>query len=137
MEFIVDASIIFSFFKSQSFTRNFIKHAYVSGVRLYAPDFLLDELFSLKKKVCIYSGIEEEEFLTSCILLYSLIDVVPKSEYNKFMPRALKVLPGHPKDAAYFALSLKQGVPIWSNEKRFKQQSKIVVFSTHELKKLF
>jgi len=137
MELVIDAAILFSFFKPESFTRDFVKSLYISGVRLFAPDFLLGELLSLKDKICEYSGLDEEDFVTSFILLCEVIDVVPRSEFNEFIPKAEKLLPEHPKDAPYFALALKLGIPIWSNEKRFKSQSNVRVFSTHELKELF
>ena len=44
----------------------------------------------------------------------------------------LKLAP-HPKDAEYFALALRFVFPIWSNEKAFKKQSKVKVFSTSDL----
>lgn len=78
-----------------------------------------------------------EEFRASYILLSEVIEVIQEFEYEKFIPEALKLLPKHPKDAPYFALALKLHTPIWSNEKRFKQQSTVKVFKTHELKKLF
>jgi predicted nucleic acid-binding protein len=70
-------------------------------------------------------------------LLSELISVIPQSEYESFIPAASTLLPGHPKDIPYFALALKLMAPVWSNEKRFKKQSQIVVYSTTELKQLF
>jgi predicted nucleic acid-binding protein len=51
MELVIDAAILFSFFKPESFTRDFVKLLYGNGVRLFAPDFLLDELISLKERI--------------------------------------------------------------------------------------
>ncbi|RZN15084.1 MAG: hypothetical protein EF812_03555 [Methanosarcinales archaeon] len=109
----------------------------VIRVRLFAPDFLLDELLSLKERICEFCGIDEEEFTTSFILLCEVVDVIPKSEYERFLSEAKSLLPEHPKDASYFALALKLSISIWSNEKRFKKQSAVKVFSTHELNGLF
>ncbi|MCK4476655.1 MAG: hypothetical protein KAU16_08005 [Methanophagales archaeon] len=39
----------------------------------------------------------------------------------------------HLKDVEYFALALKLDFPIWSNEKAFKKQSVVKVFSTPDL----
>ncbi|MGC9200887.1 MAG: PIN domain-containing protein [Candidatus Aenigmatarchaeota archaeon] len=36
-------------------------------------------------------------------------------------------------DIQYFSLALKMNVPIWSNDKKLKQQSKVKVFSTKDL----
>jgi len=44
-----------------------------------------------------------------------------------------KLLAPHLKDVEYFALALRFDFPIWSNEKAFKKQSKVKVFSTKDL----
>lgn len=37
---------------------------------------------------------------------------------------------------AYFALALKLKCPIWSNDKKLKEQNIITIYHTHELSKL-
>jgi len=37
------------------------------------------------------------------------------------------------KDVQYLALAEKYGIPIWSNDKRLKNQSVVKVFSTEEI----
>ena len=137
MELVIDAAVVFSFFKPESFTRGLIKLLYGNGVGLFAPDFLLAEVLSRKDRICEFGGINKEEFTTSFILLGEVVGVVPKSEYERFLPEAKELLSEHPKDVPYFALALKLRIPIWSNEKRFKEQSRVEVLSTHELKRLF
>ena len=39
-------------------------------------------------------------------------------------------------DMVYFALALKLNCPIWSNDKKLKQQNKIKIYHTHELNKI-
>ena len=55
-----------------------------------------------------------------------------RPEYTVKISEGLKLAP-HPKDAEYFALALKFDFPIWSNEKAFKKQSVVKVFSTSDL----
>lgn len=137
MELVVDAAIIFSFFKPESYTRSMFKSLYTARAKLYAPDYLMEELFGLKDRIIAHSKISVEEFTMTYILLSQVIVVVPIAEYSNHMPQALKALPGHEKDAQYFALAAKLDCAIWSNEKRFKTQDKVKVYSTQELKKLF
>lgn len=134
---VVDASILFSFFKPESFTRNLLTSVYLKGAKLIAPDFALDELYLLKQKICKFCGIGGLEFIISFALLSEIIEIVPRSEFSKFESKALKLLPGHTKDMPYFALALSSDCAIWSNEKRFKEQSEVDVFSTEEIKRLF
>jgi predicted nucleic acid-binding protein len=137
MELVVDAAIIFSFFKPDSFTRRLVKVLYVNRVKLYSPDYLFEELLSLKDKARESAGISEQEFLAAYILLETLIEAVPKEEYALFLPQAGEMLKEHRKDIPYFALALKLNCPLWSNEKKLKDQDRIVVHSTQELKKMF
>ncbi|RLJ01631.1 MAG: hypothetical protein DRP10_03570 [Candidatus Aenigmatarchaeota archaeon] len=51
------------------------------------------------------------------------------------MEEAIKLAP-HNKDVEYFALALKLGCAIWSNERDFKKQEVVKVLSTKELKDL-
>lgn len=39
-------------------------------------------------------------------------------------------------DTEYFALALKLKCSVWSNDKKFKKQDKVKVYSTNELIKL-
>lgn len=137
MELVVDANILFLFFKAESYTRKLLESLYLRGVRLYIPDFELDELLSLKTKICKYGKIDEDEFITSFILLLEIFEVIPKPQYEVFMPKAEKLLPGHTKDMPHFALALSSGCAIWSNEKRFKEQPEVEILSTDDIKKFF
>ena len=74
----------------------------------------------------------ELEFLIG--VLFKRIEVIPKYRYDKFLEETKKILPGHPKDVPYFALALSLNCAIWPNEKRFKKQPRIKVFSSDELK---
>lgn len=51
------------------------------------------------------------------------------------MLKACKISPDL-DDAVYFALAIKLNCPIWSNDKRLKQQNIVKVYSTHELARL-
>src|SRR3989338_4795417 len=133
---IVDANILFSFFKPDSYTRELFKALYLKGAKYLIPEYGLDELFSLKHKICKFCGIGNLEFTVSFALLCELITVIPRENFKRFEAKALKLLPTHPKDMPYFALALSSGCGIWSNEKRFKEQSEVPIFSTEYIKKL-
>ena len=134
---IVDASILFPFFKPRSFTRYLVKYIFLRGARFIVPEYALDELYDLKEKICEFCDITETEFTQIFSLLNEIIEVVPRSEFKKYESEALKLLPDHTKDMPYFALALSSDCAIWSAEKRFKQQSKVKIYSTDDIKKLF
>ena len=71
------------------------------------------------------------------VFLCEILTVVSKAEFLSRIPIAKKLLKEHTKDIPYFALTLYLNCPIRSNEKRFKEQSQIKVYPSHELKELF
>ena len=132
---VVDANILFSFFRHDSVRRYLIEELLNSGCDLVSPDFVLKELLSDKQKVMKFAGIEDIEFSFLCSLLREEIMVFSKQEYDKYLPEAKDLSP-HAKDIPYFALALSLNCPIWSDEKSFKLQSKVKVYSTSELVKI-
>lgn len=55
-----------------------------------------------------------------------------EEEYSKFLPEGRKISPD-PDDSDFFALALKLDCPIWSEDKKLKEQSRIRVLNTREL----
>ncbi len=129
---ILDANIIFSFFKKDSMRRQLIKKLLRDNYKLLSPDFVLEEILNNKEKIKKFSQISEPEFAFLFYLLNKEIITLPKSSYSKFLTEAESFAP-HTKDNSYFALALYLGCPIWSDEKNFKQQRKIKIFTTKEI----
>lgn len=135
MHLIVDANILFSFFNKSSDRRYLFEELSEKSFLLIAPDFSIDELVKDKEKIKKYSFIDDFEFSFLLSLLKDSLKIVPKSEYERYISSAAKVAP-HTKDVPYFALALKFDCRIWSDEKSFKKQSKVKMFSTKELLKI-
>ena len=137
MFLVVDASILFSFFNPDSIRRFIIESTPILGFKLISPDFAFDELADDKKEIQKYSEINELEFIILFSLLEKKIESFPKDLYKKFLLEANTISPHgkQTKDDSYFALALSLNCAIWSDEKAFKQQSKIKVFDTSELLK--
>lgn len=62
------------------------------------------------------------------------IVVYPLRYYQEAMPNALKILKD-PDDAHLLALSMKENVPVWSNDEHFRHKT-IARYTTAELLKL-
>ena len=54
--------------------------------------------------------------------ILSIASKLPKHEYEEFG-----------KDIDFFAFALALDCPVWSNDKLFKKQSKVLVFNTKEI----
>jgi predicted nucleic acid-binding protein len=134
MDLVLDANVLLSALIKEGLTRAII----LSGtINLYAPEFLLEELTKHIDVIVKKSGMSrvETESYTKRLFETAEIRVFATPEVDKFMSRAEAITPDlYDKD--YFALALKLGCPIWSNDKKLKGQSKVKVYSTKEVAEL-
>lgn len=137
-ELIVDANILFSFFNPNSLRFRVLEELLYRGVRLISPDFVIEELLNNKEKIKNSAKISEEKFNLAFSSLKNELEIIPEQGYKSFLAEAKKLSPhNNKKDDPYFALSLSLNkCPILSDEKAFKNQSMIKVFSTKELLEL-
>ena len=137
-ELIVDASILFSFFKSSSARREVFKKLLEQEYKLVSPDFVIEELANNRLDIMKFASINEEEFNDVLSELNKYLETFEEEKYQDFLSEANKISPHgeETKDDPYFALALTFNFPIWSDEEAFKQQSRVKVFNTNELSKL-
>ena len=137
-ELVVDASILFSFFKANSARRGIFKKLLEHECKLASPDFVLKELSNNKSDIIRFAKISEEQFDEILSELENDLAPFKEDEYKEFLLEANKISPHgeETKDDPYFALALAFDFPIWSDEEAFKKQSRIKVFTTGELFKL-
>lgn len=132
---ILDANTAFSFFKHSSVRKKIIKKLLDKGVKLIAPSFIFEEIYKNREKIKKFSGISDGAFSINLSLLHEFIFSYTEESYSKLIPKVSSLAP-HNKDVSYFALSLSlNNCPIWSDEKAFRKQDKIKIFSTEELLK--
>lgn len=80
----------------------------------------------------IKSKLTEEEFDQAMSIIFSRIQLIKFEEFSEFIIKAKSICPD-PDDTEYFALALKEKYPIWTNDKRLKDQEEIKIISTTEL----
>lgn len=129
MKFVVDANILFSALIKDGKTAEILANNLGS---FYFPEFFFEEFYRHKKEILGKTYRTEDEFNALFGLLKEIMDIVPKSRYSDMMAKAKEISPD-PDDVPYFALALKLGLPIWSNDKKLKEQNHVRVFSTEEL----
>ncbi|MFH0862756.1 MAG: PIN domain-containing protein [Candidatus Altiarchaeota archaeon] len=127
MDLVADANIVFSLFKRDSFTRMLMQEY---GVRLNSPDCLNVELDRYADTICSKAKLDRESYPDVKEAVVSLIDVRDPSQES--LDKA-KQLIRHESDIPYLALALELDIPIWSNDRHFKQQTSVKVFTTEEL----
>lgn len=134
MELVVDTNVLFSFFKSDSSTRELIVG---TSLTLYAPHETFTELLKYTDEICDKSRITKKEFIRIQKTLSSLIKTIPQSTFLKEFDAATSFLPDTAKeDAPFIGLALHLGLPLWSNDKALKKQDKVKVVSTSDLIKI-
>jgi predicted nucleic acid-binding protein len=132
MKLVVNTNILFSFFRETP-VRKLIVNSESFGLELITPQYAFEELRNNKSELMKYSGIESEEHLEFIFsVLQFFIKPIPSESFKDCKEEAKKISPDV-KDIPFFALALKFGCDIWSNEPRLKRQSRVKVFSTKEL----
>lgn len=132
MKLVVDTSELFSFFNEKSKAREL---SLSSRLELYAPLFALTELEEHKSKIMGSFSLTETQFLLIIKLLKTVIRFLSEDEYAELLPEAMKTSPD-PEDADFFALAMRLGCPIWSEDRLLREQARVRVLPTEELKLL-
>ena len=142
MKLVVDASAIFSALIKQNVPFELIRILPKIGWELYSPEFVFDEINEHKDRLLHFSELSEDELMFLIDLLFKKIKIIPKSKYSRFISesKSLLTVKGDlvdEKDVPYLALALSLNSAIWSDDKHFKIQSEVEVFTTKELTNLF
>jgi predicted nucleic acid-binding protein len=131
MKLVVDSNIIFSSLIRKSTTRNII----LSDVfDLHTPEYIFAEITKHKGLLLRKSKMNEGDFNALLLLLQKHVHFVSKENYNEKMAIAEDILREIDiTDSPFLALALILDCSIWSNDGHFKQQDKVVVYTTKEL----
>lgn len=130
---VVDANILFSFFRRETTTRELITRFEL--FRLHSPELAIEELLKYRKLICEKSKLKGVEFEEALKRLKLFVRFEKESFFKEFLPEAKRISPDI-DDVAYFALALKLGCGIWSNDKRLKKQTKIKILTTKDILEL-
>jgi predicted nucleic acid-binding protein len=136
VKLVVDANELFSAIiakgrKLQSLVLDVI---FSDKVELFAPFRLLAEIERNREEIKEKSKFSDRDFDAFVGILKLRVKFVPLEDFLDKVQEAREISPDL-KDIEYFALALKLGCGIWSEEKRLKQQDKVEVFSTKDLVK--
>ena len=127
---VIDANSFIAGFLRDSTSRKLILS---DKLTLFSPDWLINE-FERNESELMDKFPISSKFSETKKLLFRFVKIVPFEEYSKRIEEASR-LSKHKKDIPYFALALSLDCPIWSDEKSFKQQSRIEIYSTSDFVK--
>jgi len=129
MKIIIDANILFSALIKDSFTAEMM---FNENLELLAPSFLIEEFMKYQKLILKKTKREKEDFVKTLHIFKEIIQIIDPREYSNLMEQAKEISPDI-DDVVYFAMALKFNCPIWSNDKRLKNQDYIKIISTKDL----
>lgn len=133
MKLVVDSNILFTFFwKNAAAADLFV----FQNLELYSPEFALEEIEKYASEIIRKAKMTEREFLDIKKEIQMLITFVPLAPYKSFLQQSVKISPDK-DDVDFFAVALLKDCPIWSNDKRLRQQTKVRIMTTKEVIDLF
>ena len=112
MDLVVDANILFASLIRDGLTAELL---FAEDLDIYAPQFLLEEMDKHRELLREKTHRKEADFEKFEKILKRRIRLVPKEELEEWLGRAERLSPD-PGDVPYFALALRLGCGIWSND---------------------
>ncbi len=108
----------------------------IRDVEFVVPEFSLLELSEykdlVKEKLDKKEKLELFNFLIS--ELFKNITIIPDEIYSDGLSKAREIMKSiDEKDSPFIALAITLNCPIWSNDRHFKQQREVEIYTTEEL----
>ena len=132
MNLIIDANVLFS---------TLIKEGKSSEILLdfkfkfFTPEFIISEFKKHKDEILDKSHRSEYEIERLFDIAEEIIKIIPQEEFSDKIDEAKLICPDI-NDIMYFALALELNCPIWSNDRKLKEQNKVKIYSTEDLIKI-
>lgn len=130
MLLVIDANVLFAALLNPKGTN--CNLLFSPKFEFISPEFLEEELKKHFSLIVQKSGRSETEVKIALELILSRIKILPALEYEEYRKKARDFSPD-PNDAEYFAAASAFNCPLWSNDKKLKEQGVVKVLSTSEL----
>ncbi|MFH1256266.1 MAG: PIN domain-containing protein [Candidatus Diapherotrites archaeon] len=132
MELVVDANIAISaLISDKGRTKELL---FASNLKLYAPEFLLEEIREHEEEICKKAGLSKMELALALLVISSRIEFIPFAEFKQNIVKAKAICPDK-DDVLYFALAIKYDCQLWSNDKKLQEQKEVKILSTQMVAK--
>ena len=141
MRLVVDSNVLFTFFWKDSVFRSFLD----KPVQLFSPEYALEEINKYSLEIMKKTSVSKEQFKKLKQELALKVEFISLEKYSTLFHKVLSIASKFSKheyepfvkDIDFFALAVKIHCSIWSNDKLFKKQSEVLVFTTREIIELF
>ncbi len=134
MRLIINSNPLISALIKDSISRKLIFHP---QIELFTPDFSWEELEEHEEEIREKGNLSVGAFQALIYLLIEKIMIISREKYDPKMEEALQLISDR-DDAPFLALALAtMNDGLWSNDEGLKLQTKVKIWSTSELVKLF
>jgi predicted nucleic acid-binding protein len=129
MKLVIDANILIAALIRKSVTSEIISK---QKIELFSPSHLWDEFAKYQEYILTKTRRTDAELQELINTLKDRITITPTNEYAKSEKLAKLISPDE-NDVQYISLALHLGIPIWSNDRKLKEQNVVRVYSTEEI----
>lgn len=133
MKIILDSNILISAIIKDSKTREIIVY---SGYNFLMPQIVFDEIKKHESLLIEKSGLSKSEIWKLINLLCKYIEFIETETLRPYIYDSLRIIgETDEEDCIFIASAIALSCPIWSNDKHFKVQNKIKIYTTSEILK--
>ena len=133
MKIVFDTNIIISASLKDSLVRKMITNL---KFEFFLPSYSFSEIIKYRNYVCEKSSISEKQFDSLLKNILDYVEVILFEDYQDYLHESVKLLKDI-KDTPFLACAIAVKSAIWSDDKHFKQQKKVKVFTTPNFVKKF
>ena len=132
---VIDTNILFSALIKIGFTREIITN---SNINFLFPEQGLEEIYFYKSEIIRKAKINEKEFDILLLRLLKYVKLIPTKIFINFKYKADKII-GHidKNDTIFIAVALALNCSVWSDDKHFKKQREVRIFTTKDIFKRY
>ena len=136
MKLVIDTNVLIPALIKEGFMRDFIINQNYK-FELISPAYVFSEIMKYKQYILKKARIDEKEFYSLLATLMKYVSVINPIYYNSFLDEADKIIGHiHKSDVVFIATALAFSCAIWSDDKHFKMQDVIKVYTTDEVVEL-
>jgi len=133
MKFVIDTNILMSAIIKNSLTRKII---FDKKFEFITPSYTLSEIDKYKEELCKKSKLNLDDLNGLLDILFDYIKIINRSVYESNIEE-MRNLIVDPDDIPFLACAMALNANIWSDDKHFKKQKKIKIFTTNDFIKKF
>lgn len=135
MNIVIDTSIFISALIKKGICREILTNF---RINFLFPEFEFEEIKNHKGEIVNKAGLSEKEFNVLFLRLMKYVKIIPAYFSKTYENEAVRIIGSIGfNDIQFVATALAFNCPIWSEDKHFKKQKVVKVFTTKEIIKIF